>query len=45
MVAEQVALVADLSDKWEILPAFQNIGPSRIIQEHPSVCMDRVMKG
>lgn len=44
MVEDQVALVADISGTWEILPARQDIGPSRIVQEHPSVCMDRVLQ-
>lgn len=43
MVGEQIALVADLSDTWEILPAFQNAGSSQVVQEHPSDCMVRVM--
>lgn len=42
MVEEQVALVGELSDTWEILPSFQRIGPSRIVQEHPFYCMMRV---
>jgi hypothetical protein len=42
MVAEQIALVAYLSDTWEILPAVQNAGPSRLLREHPSLCMSRV---
>jgi len=35
MVADQIALVAELSDTWEILPGHQNAGPSRLLQEDP----------
>lgn len=44
MIDEQVALVASLSDTWEILPDLQNTGPSRVVQEHPSACMARVLR-
>ncbi len=44
MVEEQVALIAELTDTWEVLPAFQGVGASRVVQEHPSKCLERVLE-
>jgi len=43
VVADQIDLVAGLSDCWVILPGLGNAGPSRVLQEHPSICMKRVL--
>jgi predicted nucleic acid-binding protein len=38
-------MINQVCDGWELLPGEGNVGPTRVLQEDPRVCMERVLDG